>query len=94
MIHLVDQLSFEDLVFDTINGTVRRPAPETPPGGTFKLAENELWLEYYDSVIDSGAVSNKEWRAMQTVFAENGFNRTIDSLRQHVIQLLLLLFTI
>ena len=89
LIYLVDQLSFEDLKFDTMNGTVRRPAPETPPGGTYKLAENHLWLDYYDNVIDSGSVGNKEWRAMQAVFAENGFNRTIDSLRQHVIILFL-----
>ena len=84
----VDQLPTEDLIFDERQGCVHREAPKLPTGGQFKNVENHLWIEYYNQVVQRDFIGTREWQGMQAYFMENGYNRTVDSLRQHVIALL------
>ena len=84
---VVDQLPPEDLIFDLQKGTLCRNGPDIPVGGKFKYAENHLWLDYYNELVELSAIQKVEWKGMQQFFLDNGFNRTIDSLLQLVIYL-------
>ena len=71
----------EDLIFDEWQGCVYRDVPKLPTGGQFKNAENILQIEYYNQLVERDFIGNREWQGITAYFLENGFNRTVDSLR-------------
>lgn len=86
LIHIVavEQIPPNTLRFDLDKQVICRQAPADPKKGKYSDAENHIWLDYYITIHDKGKINGKGWQGMREEFLKNGFNRTCDSLREHV----------